>query len=102
MSIEEIKNLVTQEKESEEKLRKAEEKANGLLEQSKEKARKILQEAENPEYYDDIFKARLKEIEEKKKVMQREIDEKVEEIRKIANKNLEKTVSIIVKRVLGV
>lgn len=100
MSIEEIKNLVKQEKESEEKLRKTREEAASLIERSKENALKILQEAEDQKHYDAIYEARLKEIEEKKKMMESKINEKIERIREIANKNLEKTISLIVKYVL--
>jgi len=92
--------LVKQEKESEEKLRKTREEAASLIEGSKENALKILQEAEDPKHYDDIYEARLKEIEEKKKMMESKINEKIERIRETANKNLEKTISLIVKYVL--
>jgi len=101
MSVEEIKNLVTLEKESEEKIRKAEEKAANLIEKAREKARKILQEAESPEHYDTLFKTKSKEIGERKKAMENEVEEEVQRIQKAASKNLDKTVALIVKNVLG-
>jgi vacuolar-type H+-ATPase subunit H len=101
MSIEEIRKLVRQEKETEEKLREAEKEAANLIERARERALKILQEAENPETYDKIFEEKLTEVAEKKKLMEKEVNEKTKRLRGVASKNMEKTVSFIVRYVLG-
>lgn len=69
--------------------------------ESKEKARRILQDAQTQERYDAIFESRLREIEDKKKLTEKDINEKIGRIKKTATRNLEKTVSFIVGQVLG-
>lgn len=101
MSIEEIRNLIKEEKETEDKRKKAQEKATGIIEEAREKARRILQEAEQQEYYDEIFKKEAAEIKDKKEVIEKETNKRAERIQEIADKNLEKTISVIVKLVLG-
>jgi len=71
------------------------------LAESKEKARRILQDAQTQERYDAIFESRLREIEDKKKLTEKDINEKIGRIKKTATRNLEKTVSFIVGQVLG-
>jgi vacuolar-type H+-ATPase subunit H len=101
MTIEDIKKLVELEKDSEQNIRKAKEEAENIIKKSKEDAQRILDEAEDQKYYDDIFVAGLKEINEKKKLLEKETEKKIEQIRKIAKKNLEKTASLIVTHILG-
>jgi vacuolar-type H+-ATPase subunit H len=101
MSVEEIRNLVKQEKEMEENLKMAEEQAATIIENAREKARQMLQDAEDPRTYDKIFNERLAEVEGKKKLVEKEVNKKAEQVREAANKNLEKTVSFILKHVLG-
>jgi vacuolar-type H+-ATPase subunit H len=100
MAIEDIRKLVEREKDSEEKIRKAKEEADGIIKKSKEDALKILQSAEDEKYYDGIFAAGSREINDKKKLTTKEAEEKIERIRKIAEKNLEKTISLIVRHIL--
>lgn len=101
MSIEEIKNLVRLEKEVEGEIKKANESAANLIEKADEEAHKILQEAEDQKYYDGIFKKKIMEIEEKRDSMERQSEEKIKQLREIADKNLEKTISLIIKFLLG-
>ena len=101
MSINEIKNLVKQERELEQLRKDAEEQAAKIIEDAKEKARMLLQEAENPEYYMAIVTAKTKEIEQKKKQTEREISDKLKRYQKKAADNMEKTVSKILAGVLG-
>jgi vacuolar-type H+-ATPase subunit H len=101
MTIEDVKKLVEQEKDSEQNIRKAKEEAENIIKKSKADAQRILDEAEDQKYYDDIFAAGLKEINEKKKLLEKETEKKIEQIRKIAKKNLEKAVSLIVTHILG-
>ena len=100
MAIEDIRRLVEREKSSEEEIRKAKEEAEGIIKKSKEDALRILKSAEDQKYYDDIFAVGLIEINDKKKLIKKEAEEKIERIRKIAEKNLEKTISLIVRRIL--
>jgi F0F1-type ATP synthase membrane subunit b/b' len=100
VSIDEIRNLVKQEKEMEQKRKDAEEQAARIIENAKAKARQLLQEAENPEYYEDIVTAKTKEIEQKKKQAEKEINDKIRQYPKKAEENMEKTVSKIVAYVL--
>jgi vacuolar-type H+-ATPase subunit H len=100
MTIEDIKKLVEQEKDSEQKVKKAKEEAENIIKKSEEDAQRILDKAEEQKYYDDIFAAGLKEINEKKKLIEEETQEKIEQIRKIAEKNLQKTASLITKHIL--
>lgn len=100
MSIEDIKKLVEQEKDSEEKIKKAKEEAENIIKKSQKDELRILEDAEDQKYYDDIFATGLKEINEKKRLLENETEKKVERIRKIAKKNLEKTASLIIRHVL--
>jgi vacuolar-type H+-ATPase subunit H len=101
MSIEEIRTLVELEKEAEEELGKAKEKADNLIEKAKIDARRILQEAEDPKHYLDIFNAKSEEMDDAKRQTEKEINEKVERTIETAQKNLEKTISFIVEQVFG-
>jgi len=100
MTIEDIKKLVEQEKDCEQKIKNAKEEAENIIKKSKEDADKILKNAEDQKHYDDIFAAGLKEINEKKKLLEKETEKKIERIRKTAKKNLEKTASLIIKQIL--
>lgn len=100
MSIEEVKELVRLEKEAEEKLRDAQKGAAALIEKAKTDAHNVIQEAEDPEQYDSIFNAKSMEIEERKKTVDMEVNENIKRIQEKAQKNLEKTVSLIIKLVL--
>jgi len=100
MSVEDIKKLVKQEKDSETKIKMAKEEAENLIKKSQEDAKRILENAKNQKYYDDIFAAGSKEINEKKEPLETETEKKIERIRKIAKKNLEKTASLIIRHIL--
>ena len=100
MAVEDIKKLLEQEKDSEQKIKKAKEEAENVIRKSKEEAQRILEEAEDQKYYDDIFAARLKEINEKQKLLEKETEKEIERIRKMAKENLEKTVSLIIRHLL--
>jgi len=100
MTIEDVKKLVEQEKDSEQDIKKAKEEAENILKKSEEDAQRILEEAEDQKYYDDIFAAGLKEINRKKKLLEKETEKKIERIREIAKKNLENTVRLITRHIL--
>jgi len=92
--------LVKQEKEIEETLQTANKQAASIIDSATEQAQRMLQEAEDPRVYDKIFNEKLKEIEAKKKIADEEINRKIQRIHEAANKNLERTVSFVVKHVL--
>jgi vacuolar-type H+-ATPase subunit H len=100
MTIEDIRGLVGLEKDSEEKIRRAKEEADTIIKKSEEDALRILQSAEDQKYYDAVFATGSREIHEKKKLIERETEEKIERIRKTGKKNLERTISFIARRVL--
>lgn len=100
MAIEDVKRLVGQEKDSERNIKKAKEEAEKILKKSEEDAQRMLAQAEDQKHYDDIFAAGLKEINGKKKLLEKETEKKIEQIREIAKKNLEKSVSLIIKHIL--
>jgi len=100
MTIEDVKKLVEQEKDSEQNIRRAEEEAENILKKSEEDAQRILEKAEDQKYYNDIFVAGLKEINGKKKLLEKETQKKIERIREIAKKNLENAVSLIIRHIL--
>ena len=100
MTMEDIKKLVEQEKDSEQRVKKAKEEAENIIRKSEEDAHRILDEVEDQKYYDDIFAAGLKEINGKKKLLEKETQKKIERIREIAKKNLENAVSLVIRHVL--
>lgn len=102
MSIEEIKTLVQEEKNGEEKLKKAREEAESLIAKAKGDASKIVSATENQEYYDDILKAKSKETDNKKRFMAEETEKKIKLIRETAQGTImNNAVHLIVKQVLG-
>jgi vacuolar-type H+-ATPase subunit H len=101
MSIEEIKNLVKQEKTLEEKHGEAEKKAADIINRAKEKAVQMLEEVSDENYYKDALKQKTKEIEERKKLIDKEADDKTKLLDRIAAQNRERTVLFIVELVLG-
>lgn len=100
MTIEDIKRLVEQEKDSEQNIKNAKEEAENTLKKTGEDAQRILEQAEDQKQYDDVFAAGLKEINGRKRLLEKETEKKIERIREIAEKNLDKTVSLIIRHIL--
>ena len=100
MSVGDIRKLVEQERDSEQKIKEAKQEAENVIRKSQEEAKKILEEAEHQKYYDGVLAAGLKEISEKKKLLENETEKKIGLVRKTAKKNLERTASLIVRHVL--
>jgi vacuolar-type H+-ATPase subunit H len=101
MSVEGIRELVKQEKESEEALQRAKEKATKIIEEAKLRAKRILEEAEDGMFYDELLKKEMDKIEKKKQAAEKESDDALKELEKTANINMDETVAFIVKQVLG-
>jgi V/A-type H+-transporting ATPase subunit G/H len=101
MSVEGIKSLVKQERESEEELQRAKQDAARIIEEAKVEARRIQEEVENSRLYDSILDAETKRISEKKRAVETEFDVQVEALERLAKTNMLETVAFIVKTVLA-
>jgi vacuolar-type H+-ATPase subunit H len=102
LSIEELKEVVKQERICQEITEKTKEKAADIIAKSKEDAQESLQKAENQEYYEKLFSKGLSEIEEKKKNIEKKTEEKIKNTNEKAHASTaEKAVSMIVSYVLG-
>jgi V/A-type H+-transporting ATPase subunit G/H len=100
MSVEDIRSLVNKEKKIEEEIQRAKDAAANILEKAKTEARRILGEAEDSKYYDALLEKEEKVIGEKKKSLEKEYNNSLEELRKIANSNMERTIAFIIEKVL--
>jgi len=100
MSVENIRSLVRKEKQIEEEIQKAKERATGIIEKAKTDAKKVLREAEDSRYYDALIEREKKKLEEKKKSLEKEYNDRLEELRKIASNNMDRAVAFILKNVL--
>ena len=88
------------EKEAEKELVLTREEATKIIENAEEAARKILKDVDE-EDFSVFFKTRLSEIEEKKKSIEKETEQKAAELSETGNKNIEKTIRMIASLVLG-
>jgi len=102
MSIEEIKTLVDLEKDGEQQLKEANEKADGIVAEAKKNASKIVSAAENQDYYDSLLTEWMKETEAKKKRIEEETEKRIAQIREaVKGTPMNDAISLIVKSVLG-
>lgn len=101
MSVEDIRRLVEKERESEEQVKKAEEEASRIVEQAKVEAKAILSDVENERHLKALLEQEMKKIEAKKRTWETECNEALEDLKRTANENTEKTVACIVKYVFG-
>jgi vacuolar-type H+-ATPase subunit H len=102
VSVEDVRDLVKQEKESEEELQKAEQDAAHIVEEARVEVKRILEDVEGGRYYDTLFEAEVKKIGEKKRAAGKEFDDELERLENTARTNMEKAVTFIVKSALGV
>jgi len=101
MSVEDIRSLVKQEKESEEQLKRAEEEAKRIVEEAKAEAESIVNDVECHRYLNRLREEETKKIEQKKSALEKESDEILRNLRTTANENMEKTVAFILRLILG-
>ena len=102
MSIEEIKTLARLEKNGEEQLGEAKEKAESTIVEARKKASETISAAENQEYYDSLLREWMKETDAKKKLIEEETERKIGQIREAAKgAPMNDAISLIMKRVLG-
>ena len=101
MDIEDVKDLVRLEKELEQLTSETRKEAQSIIDKAKEKAQRVLSAAQNQKYYDVIWESKRKEIENKKRILENETEQKIKRIRDIAGINLEETLKFILKSLLG-
>jgi vacuolar-type H+-ATPase subunit H len=100
-SIEDIKNLVKQERAAEKELQRAREEAVSIVEKAKVEAKSILDQVEDRRYYDSLLETQVKKTEEKKKAVEKEYDDALIKLENTAKENTEKAIAFVVKSVLG-
>jgi vacuolar-type H+-ATPase subunit H len=101
MTIENIKQLVKQEKDGQQKLKEAEAEAENLIANARKTASQLIDKAENPEYYDNLLKTRSKDKDDKKAQMAKETENEISQIQEASRgTSFQKAVSQIVKYVL--
>ncbi len=101
MTVEDIRNIVKRERNSEEEIQKAKEEAERIVEEAKTKAKRIMNNVEDQRYLNGLLEAEMKKIEEKKKTMENEFSEELENLKKRGEGNMEKAIAYILKLVLG-
>jgi vacuolar-type H+-ATPase subunit H len=101
VAIEDIRNIVKKERDSEEEIQRAKEEAGRIVEEAKEEARKIMNDVEDQRYLNALLETEMKKIEEKKKAMEKEYAEEFENLKKRGGNNMEKAIAYILKLVLG-
>ena len=101
ISVEDVKSLVKQERSIEEELQRAMEEAVSIVEKANAEVKKILEGFEGGRYCRSMLEIELKKIEEKKKAVEKEWNDAVEKLKKMAGENMEKAVALVVKLVLG-
>jgi vacuolar-type H+-ATPase subunit H len=101
VTIEDIRNIVRKERDSEEEIRRAEEEAERIVEEAKTEARKIMNDVEDQRHLNALFETEMKKIEEKKKAIEKEFAEEFENLKKRGVNNMEKAIAYVLKLVLG-
>ncbi|MGQ9543153.1 MAG: hypothetical protein ACUVTM_03555 [Candidatus Bathyarchaeia archaeon] len=96
-TVQELVGLVEVEKEAEERIKEAKQRAEEILRRAREEADRILMlEQESTEIY-----TYTKEFEEKKRRMEEEQREKIKILNRMAEKNLDEAVRLIIQEVMG-
>ncbi len=101
MSVEDIKEMVREEKEQERRLQNARSEALRIIEAAEEDAKKIIaEESESDSYYQRIRDEQAKIAEGKKMKLIRDYGNQIQSVSETAKRNMEKTVDFIIKQVL--
>jgi vacuolar-type H+-ATPase subunit H len=101
VAIEDIRNIVKKERDSEEEIQRAKEEAERIVEEAKTEARRIMNDVEDQRILNALFETEMKKIEEKKKTIEKEFDEEFETLKKRGGNNMEKAIAYVLKLVLG-
>jgi vacuolar-type H+-ATPase subunit H len=100
--IKELTRLIEEERFSEEKIRKAEEKASNIKDKAEKKARETLQEAKSIEFIKDSEAEKKREIGRKKKSIEEKYQKKIQQLNKTVKNEFENSVVNVVEDVLRV
>ena len=101
MSVEDIKELVAKEKESEVQLKMAQDEASRIIEDARKEGRAILSDVEDPGYFRTLREQEIKRVGEKKRAWEMECNDALENLKSKANENMQKTVDYVVKLIFG-
>jgi vacuolar-type H+-ATPase subunit H len=101
VAIEDIRNVVKRERESEEEIQRAKEEAERIVEEAKTEARKIMNDVEDQRFLNALLETEMKKIEEKKKAIEKEFAEELEDLKKRSENNMENAIAYVLKLVLG-
>ncbi|MGD0330129.1 MAG: V-type ATPase subunit subunit G family protein [Nitrososphaeria archaeon] len=97
-----IKDLVDEEKKTEETIKEAEDRAKEIVNTAKKKANQLIREAENEvNVVKDLTDRRESEIAIKKEAVVKAYSEKVEEIETSCERNFGEAVDFILNYILG-
>jgi len=100
--IQELTRLVEEERSAEEKIKKAEQDALDIKDKARKKAQEIVRKAESGEFLENLEKKKMREIEGRKKSIQAEYKNKIQELDKKAERELDTFVSKVIEKVMGV
>jgi vacuolar-type H+-ATPase subunit H len=98
--IKELQDLITREKNAEEKVRKAKEEAQAILKQAHEKAEVTLGAIESDAAWEKLKQAGNDEIAHKKAEIQEEYKRKTSSQEKVAQQNLERAIARLFEETL--
>ena len=101
MTIEDIRELVTKEKENEVQLKRAQEEASRIVEEARTEAKAIMSSVEDPGYFKTLHEQEITRVEEKKSALEMECNDALEELKSKAGENMQKTVDYIIKLIFG-
>ena len=100
--IEELIKLIEQEKIAENKINEAHHNAEETIRKAKEEAKKIMNMAQSSSSTTESQNLRREEFEEEKRQIEKEHDRKIDSLNKLARKNFDQTVKIIIEEVMRV
>jgi vacuolar-type H+-ATPase subunit H len=101
VAIEDIRNIVKKERDSEEEIQRAKEEAERIVEEAKTEAKKIMNDVEDQRYLNALLETEMKKIEEKKKAIEKEFAEEFANLKERGGNNMEKAIAYVLKLVLG-
>jgi len=97
-----IVELIEEEKRAEKTLEEAKKKADEIQENARKRAMEIVEKAQKDTFFQDFIDKRIREIDERKKMVLKQFEDECEKLAKKAEKNLSKVVDFALEKVLGV
>jgi vacuolar-type H+-ATPase subunit H len=101
VDIKELQELIEEEKAAEERVRRATEEAQNILEAAREKAESTVQAVDSDPSWEKLRKAGEEEIMKRRVEMEEEYEQKTRLLNRTAVQNFEKAVAYVVKETLG-